>query len=103
PCSSRRCGLSWGNFSSRTENSSPRFEAAHVTDPTPSVCRRKAVGICTVIGILTLLRPRQLLLGLLLAPKSAADIFQTPPALEQSQLRFRRLRPARRSSSIRCR
>src|SRR5580692_7351076 len=52
PASSRRWGFSSGNFSSRTENSSPRFVAAHAIEPTPAVCRRRAVGICTVIAIL---------------------------------------------------
>src|ERR1700691_2198933 len=52
PASSRRCGFSSGNLSSRTENSSPRFVAAHAIEPTPAVCRRRAVGICTVIAVL---------------------------------------------------
>src|SRR5579863_7752430 len=52
PLSSRRCGRSSGNFSSSTTNSSSRFDAAQATEATPAVCRRNAVGICTVIAIL---------------------------------------------------
>src|ERR1022692_1680327 len=51
PASSRRWGFSSGNFSSRTENNSPRLVAAHAIEPMPAVCRRRAVGICTVITI----------------------------------------------------
>src|ERR1700722_2088483 len=51
PASSRMCGFNSGNFSSRTEYNSPRLAAAHATELTPAVCRRNAVGICTVIGI----------------------------------------------------
>src|SRR5579863_581974 len=51
PDSSRRWGFSSGNFSSRTENNSPRLVAAQESLPTPAVWRRRAVGICTVIGI----------------------------------------------------
>src|ERR1700677_2529512 len=51
PASSRKCGFSSGNFSSRVENNSPRFVAAQAIEPTPAVCRRSAVGICTVIDM----------------------------------------------------
>src|SRR5215468_4536672 len=60
PASSRRCGLSCGNFSSRTEKSSPRLVAEQSSLPTPSVCRRNAVGICTVIDISGLHRFRNI-------------------------------------------
>src|SRR5215475_13077614 len=60
PASSRRCGLSCGNFSSSTEKSSPRLVAEQSSLPTPSVCRRNAVGICTVIDISGLHRFRNI-------------------------------------------
>src|SRR5580704_18619828 len=54
PASSRRWGLSAGNFWSSTENNSPRLVAEQSSLPTPSVWRRRAVGICTVIDMLCL-------------------------------------------------
>src|ERR1700757_2778843 len=51
PVSSRRCGFSWGNLSPRTENSSPRLAAEQSRLAMPSVWRRRAVGICTVIDM----------------------------------------------------
>src|SRR5579884_2708021 len=54
PASSRRCGRNAGNFSSRLENSSFRLLALQSTDATPSVCRRNALGICTLIATVRL-------------------------------------------------
>src|ERR1700757_4172903 len=51
PASSRKCGFRSGNFSSSTANNSPMFAAEQLKLPTPEVCRRSAVGICTVIDI----------------------------------------------------
>src|ERR1700723_1039695 len=54
PASSRRGGFSSGNFSSRTENSSPRFVAAQEREAVPAVWRRRAGGFCTVMVIFLL-------------------------------------------------